>query len=84
MPRTDFLTKVARAIITPMVAKMDAFPVKHGWLQSESVFLYSIIGGGASWPRTERTPEALFKLWDRNEDGKLVLNELPPNAKPNF
>ena len=32
----------------------------------------------------ERTPEALFKLWDRNEDGKLVLSELPPNAKPNF
>ena len=32
----------------------------------------------------ERTPEALFKLWDRNEDGKLILNELPPNAKPNF
>ena len=32
----------------------------------------------------ERTPEALFKLWDRNEDGKLVLSELPPNAKPIF
>ena len=32
----------------------------------------------------ERTPEALFKLWDRYEDGNLVLNELPPNAKPNF
>ena len=32
----------------------------------------------------ERTPEALFKRWDRNNDGKLVPAELPPNAKPNF
>lgn len=32
----------------------------------------------------ERTPEALFKRWDRNNDGKLVPDELPANAKPNF
>ena len=32
----------------------------------------------------DRSPEALFKRWDRNGDGKLVAAELPPNAKPNF
>ena len=48
-------------------------------------FSISLLAVGASLASAqERTPEALFKLWDRNEDGKLVLSELPPNAKPNF
>ena len=48
-------------------------------------FSIALLAVGASLASAqERTPEALFKLWDRNEDGKLVLNELPPNAKPNF
>ncbi|MBR90411.1 MAG: carboxylesterase [Verrucomicrobiales bacterium] len=32
----------------------------------------------------QKAPEALFNRWDRNGDGKLVLAELPPNAKTNF
>ena len=48
-------------------------------------FSIALLAAGASLASAqERTPEALFKLWDRNEDGKLVLHELPPNAKPNF
>ena len=48
-------------------------------------FSIALLAAGASLASAqERTPEALFKLWDRNEDGKLVLSELPPNAKPNF
>ena len=49
------------------------------------IFSIALLAAGAFLASAqERTPEALFKLWDRNEDGKLVLNELPPNAKPNF
>ena len=49
------------------------------------IFSIALLAAGASLASAqERTPEALFKLWDRNEDGKLVLSELPPNAKPNF
>ena len=49
------------------------------------IFSIALLAAGAFLASAqERTPEALFKLWDRNEDGKLVLSELPPNAKPNF
>jgi len=30
------------------------------------------------------TPEDLFKRWDRNQDGKLAVGELPENARRNF
>ena len=42
------------------VAKMDAFLVKHGWLQNESDFLYSLAAGAFLASAQERTPEALF------------------------
>ena len=37
------------------------------------------------WVLAQRlSPEELFKRWDKNKDGKLVLAELPQNAKRNF
>jgi acetyl esterase/lipase len=37
------------------------------------------------WVSAQRLlPEELFKRWDKNKDGKLVLAELPQNAKRNF
>ena len=48
-------------------------------------FFTALLAAGAFLASAqERTPEALFKRWDRNGDGKLVLSELPPNAKSNF
>ena len=47
-------------------------------------FSIALVAAGAFLASAQGAREALFKLWDRNEDGKLVLNELPPNAKPNF
>ena len=32
----------------------------------------------------QRSPEALFKQWDKNKDGKLTSSELPQNARRNF
>ncbi len=32
----------------------------------------------------QRSPEALFKQWDKNKDGKLSPTELPQNARRNF
>ena len=32
----------------------------------------------------QRSPEALFKQWDKNKDGKLVPQEIPENARRNF
>ena len=32
----------------------------------------------------QRSPEALFKQWDKNKDGKLLPAELPQNARRNF
>ena len=32
----------------------------------------------------QRSPEALFKQWDKNKDSKLSLAELPINARRNF
>ncbi len=32
----------------------------------------------------QRSPEGLFKRWDKNGDGKLVLSEVPKNARRNF
>jgi acetyl esterase/lipase len=32
----------------------------------------------------QRSPEALFRQWDKNKDGKLLLAELPQNARRNF
>ena len=32
----------------------------------------------------QASPEALFKQWDKNKDGKLLPTELPQNARRNF
>jgi len=32
----------------------------------------------------QRSPEALFRQWDKNKDGKLLPAELPQNARRNF
>ena len=32
----------------------------------------------------QRSPEVLFKQWDKNKDGKLSPAELPQNARRNF
>ena len=32
----------------------------------------------------QRSPESLFKQWDKNKDGKLTSSELPQNARRNF
>lgn len=37
------------------------------------------------WASAQKaSPEALFKQWDRNKDGKLMPAELPQNARRNF
>ena len=32
----------------------------------------------------EINEDTIFNQWDKNKDGKLQLEELPPNARPNF
>ena len=49
-------------------------------------FIYSIFCLAlVPWAEAQqRSPEALFRQWDKNKDGKLLLAELPQNARRNF
>ena len=39
----------------------------------------------APWAAAQQAPpEALFKQWDKNKDGKLMPEEIPQNARRNF
>ena len=39
----------------------------------------------APWAMAQQaSPEALFKQWDKNKDGKLLPGELPQSARRNF
>ena len=52
-------------------------------LKSISVILF-LIHLNIPAQAQEIEKDTIFNRWDKNKDGKLQLEELPPNARPNF